>query len=146
MIVKLRSHVQLFATPWTVAQQVPLSMGFSRPEYWSGLPFPSPGELPNPGIEPRSPVLQEDSLPSETPRKPYWEEGEWQTSKNSYQSITTLLLFTVLSYFWWLSKVTIPHPTPPTSSFIFSWRWYLRWGLKPSGKITQFYQAFLSEV
>jgi len=46
-------------------------MGFSRPEYWSGLPFPSPGELPNPGTEPRFPVLQEDSLPSEPPRKPY---------------------------------------------------------------------------
>ena len=46
------------ATPWTVACQAPLSMGFSRQDYWSGLPFPSPGDLPNPGIEPRSPVLQ----------------------------------------------------------------------------------------
>ena len=50
------------ATPWTVACQAPLSMGFSRQEYWSGLPFPSPGDLPDPGIEPRSPVLQADSL------------------------------------------------------------------------------------
>ena len=50
------SHVQLFVTPWTVAHQAPLSMGFSRQEYWSGLPFPSPGDLPNPEIEPRSPV------------------------------------------------------------------------------------------
>ena len=48
-----------------------LSIGFSRPEYWSGLPFPSPGELPNPGIKPRSPALQEDFLPSEPPGKPY---------------------------------------------------------------------------
>ena len=55
--VKLLSHVQLFATPWTVAYQAPLSMGFSRQEYWSGLPFPSPGDLPNPGIKPRSPAL-----------------------------------------------------------------------------------------
>ena len=47
----------LFATPWTVAYQVPLSMGFSRQEYRNGLPFPSPGDLPNPGIEPRSPAL-----------------------------------------------------------------------------------------
>ena len=47
------SHVQLFATPWTVAYQAPLSMGFSRKEYWSGLPFPSPGGRPDPGIEPR---------------------------------------------------------------------------------------------
>ena len=51
--------------PWTVACQAPLSMGFSRQEYWSGLPFPSPADLPNPGIEPRSPVLQADSLPTE---------------------------------------------------------------------------------
>ena len=63
--VKLLSRVQLFATPWTVAYQAPLSMGFSRQEYWSGLPFPSPGDLPNPGIEPRSPALQADALPSE---------------------------------------------------------------------------------
>ena len=48
-----------FVTPWTVAHQASLSMGFSRQEYWSGLPFPSPGDLPNPGIEPRSPALQE---------------------------------------------------------------------------------------
>ena len=51
-----------FDTPWTVAHQAPPSMGFSRQEYWSGLPFPSPGNLPDPGIEPRSPTLQVDSL------------------------------------------------------------------------------------
>ena len=68
--VKLLSHVQLFASPWTVAYEAPLSMGFSRQESWSGLPFPSPGDLPNPGIEPRSPVLQEDSLPDEPPGEP----------------------------------------------------------------------------
>ena len=53
-----------------VAYQAPLSMGFSRQEYWSGLPFPSPGDLPNPGIEPGSPALQTDALPSEPPGKP----------------------------------------------------------------------------
>ena len=52
-------------TSWTVACQAPLSMGFSRQEYWSGLPFPSPGDLPNPGIKPGSPALQADSLPTE---------------------------------------------------------------------------------
>ena len=52
--------------PWTVACQAPLSMEFSRQEYWSGLPFPSPGDLPDPGIEPGSPALQADSLPSAT--------------------------------------------------------------------------------
>ena len=57
----------LFATPWTVARQAPLSMGFSRQEYWGGLPFPSPGDLPDPGVEPRSPILQADSSPSEPP-------------------------------------------------------------------------------
>ena len=57
------SHVQLFATPWTVARQAPLALGFPRQEYWSGLPFPSPGDLPDPGIEPTSPALQAGSLP-----------------------------------------------------------------------------------
>ena len=63
------SHIRLFATPWTVAYQSPLSMEFSRQEYWSGLPFPSPGDLPHPGMEPRSPALQADVLPSEPPGK-----------------------------------------------------------------------------
>ena len=63
------SCVQLLATPWTVAHQAPLSLEFSRQEYWSGLPCPPPGDLSNPGIEPRSPALQADSLPSEPPRK-----------------------------------------------------------------------------
>ena len=57
-------------TPWTVACEVPLSMGFSRQEYWSRLPFPSPGDRPNPGIEPRFPALKADSLPTELQGKP----------------------------------------------------------------------------
>ena len=57
-------------TPWTIAYQAPPSMGFSRQECWSGLPFPSPGDLPDPGIKPGSPALQADALPSETPGKP----------------------------------------------------------------------------
>ena len=61
------SPVQLFATPWTVACQVPLSMEFSGQEYWSRYPFPSLGDLPNPGIKPRSLTLQADSLPAELP-------------------------------------------------------------------------------
>ena len=67
--VKSLSRVQLFATPWTVAYQAPLSMGFSRQECWSGLPFPSSRDLPDPGIEPRSPTLHADALPSEPPGK-----------------------------------------------------------------------------
>ena len=64
------SHVRLFAAPWTVAHQAPQSMGFSRHKYWSSLPFPSPGDFPDPGIEPRSPALQADTLTSEPPGKP----------------------------------------------------------------------------
>ena len=64
------SRVQLFATLWTVAHQAPPSMGFSKQEYWSGLPFPSPGDLPNPGIEPRAPPLQAEALTSEPRGKP----------------------------------------------------------------------------
>ena len=67
--VKSRSRVQPFVTPWTVAHQAPPSMGFSRQEYWSEVPFPSPGDLPDPGIEPRSSALQADVLTSEPPGK-----------------------------------------------------------------------------
>ena len=68
--VKSLSRVRLFVTLWTVAHQAPLSMEFSRQEYWSGLPFPSPGDLPDPGIEPRSSALWADALTSESPGKP----------------------------------------------------------------------------
>ena len=68
--VKSLSCVRLFAIPWTTIYQASLSMGFSKQEYWSGLPFPSPGDLPDPGVKPRSPALQTDTLPSEPPGKP----------------------------------------------------------------------------
>ena len=67
--VQWLSCVHLFATPWTVAYHAPPSVGFSRQEYWSGLPFPSPGDLPDPGIEPRPPALQADALLSKPPGK-----------------------------------------------------------------------------
>ena len=63
------SHVQLLATPWTVTHQAPLSMAILRQEYWSGLPFPSPGDLPDPGIEPGSPALGVQSLTNWTTRE-----------------------------------------------------------------------------
>ena len=69
-VLKSLSCVRLFATPWTVAHQASLSMGFSGQEYWSGYPFSSQGDFPNPGIEPGSPALQADSLPSEPQGKP----------------------------------------------------------------------------
>ena len=68
--VSVLSCVRLFATLWTAAHLVPLSMGFSRQEYWSGQPFLSPGDLSNSRIKPGFPAMQADSLPSEPPRKP----------------------------------------------------------------------------
>ena len=69
MKVKSLCRVQLFATPWAVAYQAPQFMEFSRQQYCSGLPLPAPGHLPNPGIEPRSPALWADTLPSVPPGK-----------------------------------------------------------------------------
>ena len=91
--VKLLSCVRLFATPWTVAYQVPPSMEFSRQEYWSGLPFPSPGDLPNPGIEPRSPTLQANALLSEPPGKPT-REATIQNDNSSFGSMVRYHLST----------------------------------------------------
>ena len=68
-VVQLLSRVRLFATPWTIAHQAPLSMGFSRQEYWSRLPFPSPGDLPDPGIKPASPALACGFFTTEPPGK-----------------------------------------------------------------------------
>ena len=79
--VKSLSCVRLFVTPWTA----PLSMGFSRQEYWSGLPFPSPGDLPDPGIEFKSPVapaLQADSLPRASPGKPHQKPCEVKVAQS----------------------------------------------------------------
>ena len=84
--VKLLSCVLLFMIPWTVANQAPPSIQLSRQQYWSGLPFPSPGDIPDPGIEPRSPPLQADTLPSELPRKP----TATATAAKSLQSCPTL--------------------------------------------------------
>ena len=70
IVVLSLSPVRLFVSPCTIANQAPLSMEFSRQEYWSALPFPSPGDLPNPGIQPGSPALQEYPLLSEPPGKP----------------------------------------------------------------------------
>ena len=90
------SCVQLFVTSWTVAHQAPPSMGFSRQEYWSGLPFPSPGDLPHPGIKPRSPTLQADALTSE----PCWLEN--RISSTTYiVCINCTPTFTAISYKLW---------------------------------------------
>ena len=73
---QLLSHVQLFVTPWTAAHQAPLSMEFSRQEYWSGLPFPSPGDFPDLEIELKSPALAGGFFTAETPGKPFILIGE----------------------------------------------------------------------
>ena len=75
LLRKSLSRVLLLAIPWTVALQAPLCKGFSSQEYWSELPFPFPGDLPDPGIKPRSPALQTDSLPSEPPESPTNDPG-----------------------------------------------------------------------
>ena len=99
--VKSLSRVWLFVTLWTVAYQAPLSMGFSRQEYWSGLPFPSPGDLPNPGIEPRFPALEADALTSEPP------ETRFQIQKSEIEmkvSPVALLYHRLIIIFFNLSK------------------------------------------
>ena len=101
------SAVSDFTTPWTVAHQAPLSMELSRQEYWSGLPFLLPGDLPNPGIKARSPALQADSFPAELPGKPQWSARHYliPTPPRGY------LIFYTFVYLWfpiyyWLGNLT----------------------------------------
>ena len=85
------SRVQLFATPWTVARQAPLFVGFFRQEYWSGLPFPPPGDLHDPGIEPTSPLspaLQADSLPAESSGNPFKKQMNWYLKRNLVSTVS----------------------------------------------------------
>ena len=104
----LLSCVRLFATPWTIAHQAPLSMGVSRQEYWSGLPCPPPGDLPNPGIKPRSPVLQADSLSSEPLGKfTVWinlENIVLSEKKKKSQSAYCIILFILKDQNWKIYK------------------------------------------
>ena len=115
--VKSLSCGRLFSAPWTVACQAPPFMGFSRQEYQSGLPFPSPGDLPNPGIKPRSPAPQADSLPSEppgkppdqgaNPRPPAW--GVWSLSHRSTEK--SLLCYFLIYHFLFSSFVPVDQVT-----------------------------------
>ena len=121
--VKSLSRVQLFATLWTVAYQVSLSMEFSRDEYWSGLPFPSPGNLPNPGIKPRSPALWADALTSESPGKSQQRSLEWGSEIkhlrwNECREYINLILKFIL-YF-----------------YLFIWLYWMAWGLSSCGLAT----------
>ena len=107
MKVKSLSRVQLFATPWTVAHRVPLSMEFPRPEYRSGLPFPSPGDFPDPGIEPGSPELQADALLSESPNEQIQTTNQQQQTLGAGQE-------------WWYVCLTLKVPCYIIKSIPFS--------------------------
>ena len=106
---KTVSHVRLFVTPWAVAYQAPPSMEFSRQEYWSGLPFPSPRDLPKPGIEPGS-QLQVDSLPSEPPGKPLYPGQD--VKSDSVHHKTSLCYH--LNNTWVSQELLLPSPWKPT--------------------------------
>ena len=103
---KLLSGIWFSVTPWTVAHHVPRSVEFSSQEYRSGLPFPSPGDLPHPGIQPRSPALQADSFLTEPPGKPAWRIT--LCFKKKLQKITSLLVqwipFSNFFLLWLLSE------------------------------------------
>ena len=103
------SPVPLFATQWTIAHQAPLSMEFSRQEYWSGLPFPSPGDLPDPEMEPRSPAPQADALPTEPPGRPV-------VVRVCVGYIYAQKLFGGYSVLVWASQVALVGKNPPANA------------------------------
>jgi len=111
------SHVRLFVTVWTIAHQAPLSMGFSRQEYWTGLSCPPQRDLPNPGIEPRSPLLQEDSLPSEPPGKTHLTHYNHSKKPPKPTGMFTPHLLQVLNALLALLKRCPSMTKPPGPSF-----------------------------
>ena len=103
------SHVWLFETLWTIAQQAPLFMGFSRQEYWSGLPYPLPGDLPDSQIEPTSPALQVDSLPTQSPGKPIsqlYTNTKWKVKKK--KRVISPVPLEVATFLWWNPHLNHP--------------------------------------
>ena len=106
--VKSLSCVRLFAIPWIVAHQSPPSMEFSRPEYWSGLPFPSPGDLPDPGIKAGSPTLQADALPSELSGKPILKKRN-QLTANVMLYFLTLQCYSIVLFVYILYHRKVPY-------------------------------------
>ena len=112
---KSLSYVWLFVTPWTVADQAPSSMGFSRLEYWRGLPFPSPGDLPNLGIEPRCPTLHADSLPFKPPGKPkgecIWRQDLWKLFHKDGVP---------------MDKIAVINKIPQSSLILSTTQWYMK--------------------
>ena len=148
------SCIWLFATPWTVAHQSSLPMGFSRQEYWSGLPFPSPGDLSNPGIKSESPTLQADSLQSEPPGKPkYPLQAKINSSENielgNFRDAFSLSSYLALWSLWYLRSV-LNEKFGSVYFFLllnvsFVWRsWFIGWGQHHSGLPS--YQLLLLKV
>ena len=124
--VKLLSCVLFFATSWTLTYQAPLTMQFSRQGYWSGLPFPSPGDLPNPGIEPVCPALQADALPSEPPGqvseyktrlKKLTRCGDLKLTCSYKLHVSKIPSWNYRQHFWYLFCIASPLPVdlPPQS-------------------------------
>ena len=130
-VAQLLSRVWIFATLWTVGHQVPPSVGFPRQEYWSGLPFPSSGYLPDPGIEPESPTLRADTLTSEPPGKP-----NMVIIQDNYSNLTRVMVTKCVSQFFeaaqWMFNtiiviVSIPYSQKPSLFINIS---SLTWGKK----------------
>ena len=126
---KSLGRVWLFATSWTIAHQAPPSMGLSRQEYWSGLPFPSPGALPDPGIEPRSPTLQADTLTSEPPGNPMTNLNSILKSRD-ITWLTKIRIVKAMDFpgvMYRSESWTIKAESPRTVAFeLWSWRRLLR--------------------
>ena len=101
VVVLSLSHVRLFATPWTGTCQAPLSMGFSGQEYWNGLLFPSPEDLPNPGMEAVSPAWQADSFTAEPPGKPWATWEALYMHKSKFKCSPTWAFYITLLLCWW---------------------------------------------
>ena len=146
--VKLLSRVRLFATPWTVGYEAPPSMGFSRQECWNGLPFPSPGDLPDPGIEPGSLALQADALPSEpsvgqtifivTPKYylPFHCADIWNKDAKATGVKTCCILSTIK-----VSSCTSTHCTFYCHTNVVGKKFHLRTPLKKKYKIINFVKS-----
>ena len=112
--VKSLSRVRLFATSWTVAYQAPPSVGFSRQEYWSGLPFPSPGDLLDPGIEPRSPA---DTLRSEPPGKAPGKENSIRYLKKKTKNRSAIWSYKAIPGYIFEENHNLKRHTHPQCSF-----------------------------
>ena len=135
--VKSLSCVRLFATPWTAAHQAPPSVGFFRQEYWNGLPFPSPGDLPDPGIKPRSPALQADILTSEPPTLSQFFLLSTEKFQIKYPAEKDLTLFQFTFFFLPLKgkkgRFLSGETTFTTNEKRAFWRWHSACAIWPFG-------------